>query len=106
MDTSNVIAVSNGIVTLSNCEIDLVSGGKSLIQKLWDSISGFFNGDCAPPPPNTQISMTDLNELEKTCVESGGNFSFTSGYATGGVNLRVTAVDGTYSWVNVQCTQP
>src|SRR5688572_25119897 len=88
METSNVAVATNGIVPLSNFEIELVSGGKSLIQKIWDTITGIFNGDSAPPPSGIQISISELGELQRNCLEAGGDFTFTSGYATGGVNLR------------------
>ena len=106
MDTSNVIAVSNGIVTLSNCEIDLVSGGKSVVQKIWESIANWFDGLGSQPSTSGPINATpeQIRDLQESCLNSGGDFTFSAGTATTGLTFSLAGVDGSVSWFNVQCT--
>jgi hypothetical protein len=101
---------TGGIVPLSVEEIDLVSGGKSAVptKSLWERFCDWLMGD--GPRPATQpvqtITGADLAMLEKTCVESGGNFSFSSSATNGNTNLRMVNANGSYVDIVVSCTQP
>ena len=108
METSNVAVATNGIVPLSSFEIDLVSGGKSVVQKIWESISSWFDGLSGPPNVSSPIPATadQINQLMNDCLNSGGDFSLSTGTATTGLSFNVVGVDGSVSWFNLQCTRP
>jgi hypothetical protein len=99
---------AHGIVPLSMNEIEMVAGGKAN-QTIWERLMAWAEGMLSAPPANSggiTLTIDDIVMLERVCVGAGGNFSISAGTGGGGLTVRLVGADATYSWVNIQCTQP
>ena len=94
---------TNGIVSLSNVEIEQVSGAKSIVgSRYWDSLANWIDGLSGPPGTATlSLSDDEIVDLTRYVEESGGSTSFSGSLAEGTLNIRLTSDDGTFTFVNV-----
>jgi len=93
---------TNGIVALAEFEIDRVAGGKSAVDRFWDSLMRWMDGLGGPP---TGISMPsrDYAQLCEWFVpyQDSVSISETGSLSAGTLSIRLTGGDGTYTFVNV-----
>src|SRR5262245_3148896 len=97
MDTSTSIAANgfaNGIVALTACEIEFVSGAKastttntnkSIWEKLTDWITSWGSGSSQAPTQTQVIPApvpSDYIPVMEACIAAGGKFNFN--YSSGG----------------------
>lgn len=93
---------TNGIVSLTNVEIEQVSGAKSIVGRYWDSLASWFDGLSGPPGTATlPLSDGEIVDLTHYVEESGGSASFSGSLVEGTLNIRLTSGDGTFTFVNV-----
>src|SRR5688572_20059838 len=93
---------TNGIVVLSKLEIDRVSGGRSVVDRFWDSLMRWLDGMSGPPAPFTiPLSTSDIADLPRIFESIGGSVSQSGSLAAGTLNIRLTSGDGTFTFVNV-----
>lgn len=93
---------SNGIIALSNVEIDQVAGGRSLVDRFWDSIARWIDGLSDAP---AGISLPS-GEVARLCeyfepYQDSVSITQTGSLAAGTLNIRLTSGDGTFTFVNV-----
>jgi hypothetical protein len=93
---------TNGIVSLSNVEIELVSGAKSIVGRYWDSLASWFEGLSGPPGTATlALSGDEIADLTRYVEGSGGSVTSSGSLIEGTLNIRLTSGDGTFTFVNV-----
>ena len=94
---------TNGIVSLSNAEIEQVSGAISIVGRYWDSLAGWFDGLSGPPGTATlPLSGGEIADLTHYVEDSGGSVTFSGSLLDGTLNIRLTSGDGTFTFVNVR----
>ncbi len=93
---------TNGIVALTNPEIDRVAGGKSAVDRFWESISRWMDGLGGPPGTMTvPLGSADILELARMFENSGGSVAQSGSLSSGTVSIRLTSGDGEFTFVNV-----
>jgi hypothetical protein len=93
---------TNGIVSLSNVEIEQVSGSKSILGRYWDSLASWFDGLSGPPgTASIPMSSGEIADLTRYVEESGGSATSSGSLIEGTLNIRLTSGDGTFTFVNV-----
>ena len=94
---------TNGVVSLSNAEIEQVSGAKSIVSRYWDSLASWFDGLSGPPGTATlPLSGGEIADLTHYVEASGGSVSATGSLLEGTLNIRLTSGDGTFTFVNIR----
>lgn len=95
------------IMPLAAEELDLVYGGKSIVQAIkgWfgavaNFISGLSSTLSAPPAPVTQQT---ISEFIQVCADTGGQASVTGINQDGSVNLMLLKADGGTSSITLIC---
>lgn len=98
---------TNGIVPLSKSEIDSVSGGKSAVDRIWDSLARWIDGLSGPPGPfSVPLTGPEIAELGRFISDNGGSVVQSGSLAAGTLNIRLTSGDGTFTFVNVTGIRP
>jgi hypothetical protein len=93
---------TNGIVALSDFEIEQVAGGKSVVDRFWESISRWLDG--LGDPPGTcavPLPIPDIERIVRMIEGSGGSVAQTGSLAEGTLSIRLTDADGAFTVVNV-----
>jgi hypothetical protein len=97
-------------------EVLLVAGGltdkdkswtkwiESLATSIYNAIFGDHSSGTSAPPP--QISDAALGQMQRDCINAGGDFSYTQTTSSGSATFEVVSVSGSTSYVSVTCTKP
>ncbi len=93
---------TKGIVPLSKFEIEMVSGGKSVVNGFWDSLGSWFGGLTGPPGAfSFPFSAAELADISRYVTDNGGSIVESGSLAAGTLNIRLTGADGDFTVINV-----
>lgn len=100
---------------LADYEIEFVSGGlvdnRSWYDRLCDALKAMADWISAHSSSGSggnqvpTLSGSDLGQMQRDCLASGGNFTLTQLSGSAGASFRVAEANGSYSYFNLSCTQ-